>query len=257
MNICPICQKEHDGSYGSGKFCSKHCSHVYVGKQTKRHVCNWPIPRTKKPWGTWKCVHCEQIFETKKLMLEHIKAEHSRKDGRIWNYGLTKETSESVRKFCKTVRKKFESGELVSSFKGKHQTDEAIAKMMKTYAENYKDMKYRGFYKGYYFEYSYELAWIVYNLEHNIPFKRCEQSFEYIASKDHKRHLYFPDFELNDGTIVEIKGHVTDIVFEKLNAAKNAGKKIIMLTKDELKPYIQYCKNKYGKDYLKKLKNKN
>jgi len=30
-----------------------------------------------------------------------------------------------------------------------------------------------------------------------------------------------------------------------------------MLTKDELKPYIQYCKNKYGKDYLKKLKNKN
>jgi len=42
MNICKTCGCEHDGSYGSGIFCSKHCRYVYIGKQTKNHVCNWP-----------------------------------------------------------------------------------------------------------------------------------------------------------------------------------------------------------------------
>jgi len=129
MNICPICQKEHDGSYGSGKFCSKHCQHVYVGKQTKRHVCN--LPRTQKPWGTWKCKHCEQIFETKKLMLEHIKAEHSRKDGHAWNYGLTKETSKLVAKSAATLNQNYQNGKIKPSFKGRHHSDETKAKLSK------------------------------------------------------------------------------------------------------------------------------
>lgn len=142
MKTCPICQKEHDGSYGSGKFCSKHCQYVYIGRQTKKHVCNFPRTRTQKPWGTWKCIHCEQIFKTKKLMLEHIKAEHSRKDGRIWNYGLTKETNESVRKRCETIKKKFENGELNSSFKGKHhseETKEKLSQIRKDYLTEHPD----------------------------------------------------------------------------------------------------------------------
>ena len=58
MNICPICQKEHDGSYGSGKFCSKHCRYVYIGKQNKHPVSNFPNIINKKPYGTWKCKYC-------------------------------------------------------------------------------------------------------------------------------------------------------------------------------------------------------
>jgi len=27
----PRCSKEHDGSYGSGRFCSDHCRRVYIG----------------------------------------------------------------------------------------------------------------------------------------------------------------------------------------------------------------------------------
>ena len=29
---CENCGKEHDGSYGSGRFCSKLCAHSFVGK---------------------------------------------------------------------------------------------------------------------------------------------------------------------------------------------------------------------------------
>jgi group I intron endonuclease len=42
MNICKTCGCEHDGSYGSGIFCSKHCRYVYIGKQNKHPVCNFP-----------------------------------------------------------------------------------------------------------------------------------------------------------------------------------------------------------------------
>lgn len=31
--ICENCGKLHDGSYGSGRFCSKFCAHSYVAKQ--------------------------------------------------------------------------------------------------------------------------------------------------------------------------------------------------------------------------------
>lgn len=30
---CECCGKEHDGSYGSGRFCSDHCRRVYSGKR--------------------------------------------------------------------------------------------------------------------------------------------------------------------------------------------------------------------------------
>ena len=33
IHICenPKCRKEHDGSYGSGRFCSEFCAHSFVG----------------------------------------------------------------------------------------------------------------------------------------------------------------------------------------------------------------------------------
>lgn len=86
---------------------------------------------------------------------------------------------------------------------------ETIEKTMKTLEIRSSRGDYVGHYHGFYFEYSYELAWIVYNIEHNIKFSRCQESFEYFDSKRGKWRLYFPDFILPDGTIVEIKGYYT------------------------------------------------
>ena len=33
--ICENCWKEHDGSYGSGRFCSKQCRGAFVAKNQK------------------------------------------------------------------------------------------------------------------------------------------------------------------------------------------------------------------------------
>jgi len=34
MFVCENCNKKHDGSYGSGRFCSAHCRRVWIGKQS-------------------------------------------------------------------------------------------------------------------------------------------------------------------------------------------------------------------------------
>ena len=82
MNICKTCGCEHDGSYGSGIFCSKHCRYVYIGKQNKHPVCNFPnyikkhnpdkIINQSKPieqqleQAQRTCLFCNKICKSKK-----------------------------------------------------------------------------------------------------------------------------------------------------------------------------------------------
>ena len=63
-----------------------------------------------------------------------------------------------------------------------------------------------------------------------------------------KQHYYYPDFVLEDGTFVEIKG---------VKLGKDARKiskfpyKLIVLYYDDIKPYMMYLKTKYGSDPTK------
>ena len=49
--ICENCGKEHDGSYASGRFCSKECAHSYVTKLDN-----------KKELKESKCIDCGKII---------------------------------------------------------------------------------------------------------------------------------------------------------------------------------------------------
>ena len=98
------CKKEHDGTYGNGKFCSKHCACQFAGKQTKDHKKGAKCPRikyicdichasflgqeayrlhkakcTKKVLAResgWNCTICGSNFRTRKLLQEHRKLSH-------------------------------------------------------------------------------------------------------------------------------------------------------------------------------------
>lgn len=110
--------------------------------------------------------------------------------------------------------------------------------------KNYQSLK--GFYKGYWCDSVWELAYIVYNLDHNIKFHRNKKGFPYLWYG--KQHYYYPDFVLEDGTFVEIKG---------VKLGKDARKiskfpyKLIVLYYDDIKPYMMYLKTKYGSDPTK------
>lgn len=99
-----------------------------------------------------------------------------------------------------------------------------------------------GWYKGYWCDSSYELAWVIYNIEHNISFTRNKQKYEYYW--DNKKKYYIPDFILN-GEIIEIKGYLNKQTIVKLNLIPN----LKILFKKDLIHVFEYVEGKYGKNF--------
>lgn len=105
----------------------------------------------------------------------------------------------------------------------------------------------KGWYKGYFCDSSWELAFVIYNLEHGITnfTKNYTDKFRY--SVDGVYHYYIPDFKFSDGTYVEIKGRrQTDPIIELKRSVVN---NLQVLFANDMKPYLEYTINKYGKNY--------
>jgi hypothetical protein len=98
-----------------------------------------------------------------------------------------------------------------------------------------------GWYKNFYCDSSYELAFIVYKLDHGCKIERNNHFYEYVGSDD-KLHKYYPDF-IEDDSLIEIKGYLTDDVFLKIAAVDDKPVKLLML--EDLKPMFDYIKETY------------
>ena len=118
---CENCGNEHDGSYGSGRFCSKHCRCSYIAKQVKNRCV--PRPHKRANPVAWKCCHCGLVFDRRRLLTEHKHKAHPHPKGQAWNRGLTKETCEAIRRRSETIAKRISSGEIKPSRLGKHWSD--------------------------------------------------------------------------------------------------------------------------------------
>lgn len=97
-----------------------------------------------------------------------------------------------------------------------------------------------GYYKGYFCGSTYELVYTIYNIDHNIHFKRNKKGFQY--EYNGKTHNYYPDYITAEG-YVEIKGYWTDLVDIKLAAVNEPIK--ILYEKD-----LQYAFDYVSKTYL-------
>jgi len=103
----------------------------------------------------------------------------------------------------------------------------------------------KGWYKGYWCDSSWELAFVIYNLEHNILFTRNTEGFVYEFNGVIRK--YFPDFII-DGCYYEIKGYFSEQNLQKINSFAHDLK---IIDKNEIKNYLTYVENKYGKDFIK------
>jgi len=104
----------------------------------------------------------------------------------------------------------------------------------------------RGWYKGFYCASSWELAWVVYHLEHQIAFERNLQSFPYVF--EGKTYQYYPDYRMSDGAYVEIKGYTSKKWEAKLAQFPHS---IKVLYKSDMRSILDYVTKKYGADYIK------
>lgn len=104
-----------------------------------------------------------------------------------------------------------------------------------------------GWYKGYYCDSSWELAFVIYNLEHHLEFQRNHRAFEYLYKG--QRHLYIPDF-IQNGKYIEIKGYKTHQWEAKMEQFPNKDL-LVVLYKDDMQPYLDYTISKYGNDFTR------
>ena len=183
----------------------------------------------------------------------HVKKSSRGMKGKIpWNKGKTSKTDKRIAAIA-TKNKVAMLG------KSHPQTEETRAKISKSMKEkglgglrSGSGRGKQGWYKGYWCDSSWELAYVMWCLEHNIKLQRNKEAFEYTYNNQIRK--YYPDFILEDGTYVEIKGYYTKQTEEKINAfPKN--RTLLLLDKHNIKEYLEYVVDKYGKDFYSLYEN--
>lgn len=209
------------------------------------------------------CPYCNKEYESKNAFWSHkgkcksnpnyvVKPKSEKwietmKNLKPWTYGLTKESSEKL----KAAAEKCSS--TLKGRPGHKVSEETKKKISETCKKNKLSGGYRkgsgrgkkGIYKGYYCDSSWELAYVIYNLDHNIKFERNEELFPYEFNGE--QHKYKPDFIEGD-TYVEIKGYFTEQVKAKERAFPF---KLKYIDGEAILPYLKYVEQKYGKDFIK------
>lgn len=200
-----------------------------------------------------KCLYCGKDY-SKQGIKTHIWRSHGEGKGFTptkgkppWNKGLNKRNDIRIEKSANTLKNKYKSDGFVNPMKGRKLSDETKEKLSKF--GGYKKGSGRGkkgWYKGYWCDSSWELAFIIYNLEHDIIFQRNTQKFEY--EFENKIKHYIPDFIMEDGTYIEIKNFDTKMTLAKYKAFPYT---LQVLKGKELQPILKYVIDKYGKDFIK------
>lgn len=220
---CPKCGKLHTKS---GKFCSRHCanSHI-VSKELRKQISESVkrynksidpsyIPRDERPQV---CQHCGKEFHAKQSRKFCSKEcyDEATYAGRV----------EKLKKGMEVLRAKGNlGGYREGSGRAKH-----------------------GYYKGVYCGSTYELVWLIYQLDHGNPVERFQGELEWNGVK------YIPDF-LQDGKIVELKGYeAQESVDKKTAVANHFGYEVSVLKKEDLKREFDWVKEHYTYKNLQEL----
>lgn len=305
--ICEVCGKEHDGSYGSGRFCSRSCGCKYSAISRSKDCLNFikqkvqnskslskerkqkeyeATPKVCKNCGetyykNWaKTVksefcsrECARSYSTKIKRDEISKKVSDKLKGRLVGNALKTKGLKSVNvedlriEYSKNPNKCEFCGKELSYERRQRKTcsrkcqDElwklwlkANKTMMaeKGFCGGYRKGAARGksgYYKGIWCDSTYELVYLIYNLDNGIDIRRNTLKFPY--RHNGKNHEYIPDFRVN-GELVEIKNFWTEVVQVKLECVPE---KISILYYDELEEMMQFVDRKYGTWHKKKKNN--
>ena len=223
--ICPKCGNEYEvlkteceikrGDYK--KYCSLTCANSHIISQETRNKISQSLKTSDK---------------ANEAAQKSYKTYYCKKCGKPFKMNATRNTH--GRTFCSEECRKEYFGGIHYTVIGGYQIGAGSCK--------------KGWYKGIYCDSSWELAYLLYHLDNNIPIKRCEDYREY--EYNGKIYRYYPDF-IVDEKVVEIKGRTDD----KWQAKISQNPDIEVLYNKEIKPYLDYAIQTYGKDFTRLYEN--
>ncbi len=194
-----------------------------------------------------------------------LRKEDNNKTGIAWNKGLTKQIDNRLLKqslkSIERIKRLKQQGLFISGGRAKTEEKEIERrrKISKTMKEHNKGgLRHgsgrgkKGWYKGYWCDSSWELAFVIYNLEHSIKFQRNKEGFEY--QYNGIKHSYYPDFIMEDGTYVQIKGAMTEQNKIKIQTCSE-NHKLKIRDKKEINIYLNYVITKYNKNFIQLYQN--
>jgi len=218
MNTCQYCKTEHNRN---SLYCSVSCSNKSrvpwnkgLSKTTDSRVANYARNQIGKP---------------------------------SWNKGLSKTTDSRVAKYSSTLIFNGKCKGIATSVEKEIERKQKLSTVAKErklggYVQGSGRGK-KGWYKGFFCDSSWELAYVIYCLEHNIDIKRNTERRQYHWQGVIKN--YIPDFVVQ-GIVTEVKGYKTDQWLAKLESNPD----VKVLYEKDLEPVLEYVKNKYGKDFI-------
>lgn len=212
-----------------------------------------------------KCPYCNKFF-SKYGIKNHIAIVHDKIDGRIPDRTGAIITNETIQKLSTASTNKWKNAEyrnsvisslnnngncsgIANTIEAENERKRKLSVTMKgnTNWENSINVSGRGKkgkYQNYFFASTWELAYIIYNLDNGIQFERNWKKFEY--EYEDKKHQYIPDFVLPDGSYVEVKGyHSKQFDAKQLYFTE----KLFVIDKTNIGMYLDYAIDKFGKDF--------
>lgn len=224
-HICERCGKVMTEKFGSGRFCSRACANSRehsdeVKDKIKVSMINSEAVKVSAREASLRAAVMRREAQAK-LLLEYSS---NPKQCKICGNEIPFE-----RRNC-----------LTCSVACQHQASGGLRKHSGTGKS--------GWYQGIYCASTYELAFVIYCLDHNIDIRQCKDVYAYVYKG--KQHKYHPDFIVNN-TIIEIKGYWTELVEAK--SLSVIDKPIKVLYKADLEPVFEYIKEVYGKTVGKDL----
>jgi hypothetical protein len=104
----------------------------------------------------------------------------------------------------------------------------------------------KGRYRGYWCDSSYELAFVIYALDHGFWFERNWQAFSY--SFEGRTRTWIPDFRLKNDMYLEIKGYESPQACAKFAAFPHG---LIVVKRENMQFVFDYVVGNYGRDFTR------
>jgi hypothetical protein len=263
MKQCPRCPNTHNKP---GPYCSrscgnrKPCSEEQKQKLRAKTLAFAAAKRLSNPPIVRLCVTCGNVVKTGTKFCSR----QCSNQNRVPTSDHKKKVAESLRVYYSTHRQKNKKAYptpkvvlncqacpnqfLVTKWKQQQRFCSKACSFKKGSIDRSKNGGLRegggwgkqGWYKGYTCDSTWELAYIIWALDHGIEVRRNKIGYPY--QWEGKTYRYYPDFLLPaSNELVEIKGYMNPRTAAKLQAVK-----VTLIDEQGIKPYLEYAQKKFN-----------